>query len=237
MTRIVTNLQAVRERVARAAQASGRSSEDVRIVAVSKTWTAESVRVAAAAGQHSFGENYVQEGVAKTTTLADFDLDWHFIGPLQSNKTRLVADSFSWVHSIEREKIARRLSEQRDASLPPLNVCLQINVSGEASKSGVAPSRLEALADEVASLPRLKLRGLMCIPEPSPDTDLLRRRFAFLRELGERLTACGHAIDTLSMGMSNDFELAILEGSTLVRIGSAIFGARPNVLNAENEPV
>lgn len=237
MTRIVTNLQAVRARVSRAAQASGRSSEEVRIVAVSKTWAAESVRAAVAAGQHSFGENYVQEGVAKTTTLSDFDLDWHFIGPVQSNKTRLIAENFSWVHSIEREKIARRLSEQRDASLSPLNVCLQVNVSGETSKSGVAPSNLEALAETVAGLPHLKLRGLMCLPEPSPDADLLRRRFALLRELGERLTACGHDVDTLSMGMSDDFELAILEGSTLVRVGSAIFGARPSATNPENKAI
>jgi len=226
MTRIVTNLQAVRERVAEAARASGRSPDEVRIVAVSKTFPAESVSEAASAGQHSFGENYVQEGVAKIATLSDSSLDWHFIGPLQSNKTRPVATNFSWVHAIEREKIARRLSEQRDAHLPPLNVCLQVNVSGEASKSGVEPDEVEALADAVAGLPGLRLRGLMCIPEPSSDSDLLRRRFACLRELGERLDANGHGVDTLSMGMSDDFETAIREGSTLVRVGSAIFGAR-----------
>ena len=198
----------------------------VRLLAVSKTWPADSVREAAAAGQHAFGENYVQEGVAKVDELAGLGLEWHFIGPLQSNKTRLVADRFSWVHSIDRLKIAERLSEQRDVHLPPLEVCIQVNVSGEASKSGVAPPDLPELARAVAVLPRLRLRGLMTIPEPTPDVALQRARFASLRAMRDELNAAGLALDTLSMGMSDDLEAAIAEGSTLVRVGTAIFGSR-----------
>jgi len=213
-------------RIAGAAVAAGRDPAGVRLLAVSKTWPAESVREAAAAGQRAFGENYVQEGVAKVEALADLGLEWHFIGPLQSNKTRLVANRFAWVHSIDRLKIAERLAEQRDVHLPPLDVCIQVNVSGEASKSGVAPADLPELARAVASLPRLRLRGLMAIPEPTPDVALQRARFASLRMLRDELNAAGLGLDTLSMGMSDDLEAAIAEGSTMVRVGSAIFGAR-----------
>ena len=213
-------------RIARAAVAAGRDPAGVRLLAVSKTWPAESVREAAAAGQRAFGENYVQEGVAKVEALADLGLEWHFIGPLQSNKTRLVANRFAWVHSIDRLKIAERLAEQRDVHLPPLDVCIQVNVSGEASKSGVVPADLPELARAVASLPRLRLRGLMAIPEPTPDVALQRARFASLRMLRDELNAAGLGLDTLSMGMSDDLEAAIAEGSTMVRVGTAIFGAR-----------
>lgn len=239
MTTIAENLQAVRTRIEAAAQAAGRDPAGVRLLAVSKTWPADCVQVAAMADQRMFGESYVQEAVSKIGECAESDergasLEWHFIGPLQSNKTRLVATHFHWVHAVDRERIARRLSEQREEHLPPLNVCLQVNVSGEASKSGVAPEELPALADAVAQLPRLRLRGLMCIPEPTPDVALQRARFARLRELSEALQARGHALDTLSMGMSDDLEAAILEGSTLVRVGSAIFGARDSAPAADN---
>lgn len=199
------------------------------LLAVSKTWPAAAVREAYAAGQRDFGENYVQEGVEKVVALADLpDLVWHFIGPLQGNKTRAVAESFAWVHSIDRLKIAQRLSDQRGDQLPPLNVCLQVNVSGEASKSGVAPAALPALAEAVAKLPRLKLRGLMCIPEPTQDAAVLAGRFGLLGVLRAQLQdSLGVALDTLSMGMSADLEQAIVGGATLVRIGTAIFGGRP----------
>lgn len=213
-------------RIARAAEAAGRDAAEVRLLAVSKTWPADSVREAAAAGQRAFGENYVQEGAEKVDALAGLGLEWHFIGPLQSNKTRLVANRFAWVHSIDRLKIAERLSAQRDAHLPPLEVCIQVNVSGEASKSGVAPGELPALARAVAGLPRLRLRGLMAIPEPTSDVALQRARFATLRQLRDQLNADGLALDTLSMGMSDDLEAAIAEGSTMVRVGTAIFGSR-----------
>ena len=213
-------------RIARAAEAAGRDAAEVRLLAVSKTWPADSVREAAAAGQRAFGENYVQEGAEKVDALAGLGLEWHFIGPLQSNKTRLVANRFAWVHSIDRLKIAERLSAQRDAHLPPLEVCIQVNVSGEASKSGVAPGELPELARAVAGLPRLRLRGLMAIPEPTSDVALQRARFATLRQLRDQLNADGLALDTLSMGMSDDLEAAIAEGSTMVRVGTAIFGSR-----------
>jgi pyridoxal phosphate enzyme (YggS family) len=222
-------MQAVRERIARAAQAVGRDAATVRLLAVSKTWPAQAVRDAAAAGQRAFGENYVQEGVDKVAELASLKLEWHFIGPLQSNKTRPVANAFDWVHGIDRLKIAERLSAQRDAQLPPLDVCIQVNVSGEESKSGVAPGAAPALAHGVAALPRLRLRGLMCIPESSDDETLLRSRFASLRALKDALVADGLALDTLSMGMSHDLEMAIAEGATIVRVGTAIFGARSPV--------
>ncbi|WP_254050878.1 YggS family pyridoxal phosphate-dependent enzyme [Zoogloea sp. LCSB751] len=213
-------------RIAAAAQAAGRQPAEVRLLAVSKTWPADSVREAAAAGQQAFGENYVQEGVTKVEALAGLGLEWHFIGPLQSNKTRLVANHFAWVHSIDRLKIAERLSEQRDVHLPPLNVCIQVNVSGEDSKSGVAPAELPELAEAVAALPRLCLRGLMAIPEPTPDVAVQRARFASLRALRDELNGAGYGLDTLSMGMSDDLEAAIAEGSTMVRVGTAIFGSR-----------
>lgn len=226
MTSISANLQAVNARILAAARAAGRDAGSVRLLAVSKTKPADDVRLAAQAGQSAFGENYVQEGVDKIAELADLGLEWHFIGPLQSNKTRLVAESFDWVHSIDRLKIAERLSAQRGAGLQPLNVCIQVNVSGETSKSGVTPAEVPALAAAVAALPRLRLRGLMCIPEPSPDERLVRSRFAALRGIKDALSATGLPLDTLSMGMSHDLEAAIEEGATIVRIGTAIFGER-----------
>ncbi len=212
--------------MASAAERAGRDASQVRLLAVSKTWPVESLRAAFEAGQSAFGENYVQEGVAKIEALSDLPLEWHFIGPLQSNKTRLVATHFDWVHSIDRLKLAERLSAQRPATLPPLQVCIQVNVSGEASKSGVAPDAVRALALSVRGLPRLVLRGLMCIPEPEGDEGLLRARFRALGQLQHELAEHGLVLDTLSMGMSDDLELAIDEGSTLVRVGSAIFGNR-----------
>lgn len=227
MTTIQSNLQAVRERIRAAAQRFARNPDDVKLLAVSKTFAADTVRAAAAAGQLSFGENYVQEGVAKRLALQDLPLEWHFIGPIQSNKSRLVAENFAWAHAVDRLKLAQRLSDQRPLALGPLSVCIQVNVSGELSKHGVAPDEVEALALAVTSLPNLRLRGLMCIPEPSPDEAVLRARFRVMRELMSRLQARGLALDTLSMGMSDDLEWAIAEGSTLVRVGSAIFGRRP----------
>lgn len=226
MTTIARNLQDVRARIATACQLAGRNVEDVTLLAVSKTFGAEAVRAAAGAGQRAFGENYVQEGIDKIAQLRDLALEWHCIGPLQSNKTRPVANAFDWVHGIDRLKIAERLSAQRDVHLPPLNVCIQVNVSGEDSKSGVAPDEVAALAQAVAGLPRLRLRGLMCIPEPTDDSALLRARFALLRRLRDELAAVGLALDTLSMGMSHDIEPAVAEGATIVRVGTAIFGAR-----------
>jgi len=226
MDSIAVNLQAVRARIARAAQAAQRPAGDILLLAVSKTIPAERIAEAHAAGQRAFGENHVQEAVEKITVLATLPLDWHFIGPIQSNKTRLIAEHFSWAHSVEREKIAERLNAARPEGMAPLNVCIQVNVSGEATKSGVAPGDEAKLAEAIARLPRLRLRGLMAIPEPTADVMLQRRRFALLRELKDRLRARGHALDTLSMGMSDDFEAAILEGATIVRIGTAIFGKR-----------
>lgn len=226
MTTIINALQAVRARIARAAQQAGRDPASVTLLAVSKTFGAAAIREACQGGQRAFGESYAQEAVAKMAQLADLDLEWHFIGPIQSNKTRLIAERFAWVHSVDRDKIARRLSEQRPNGMPPLNVCVEVNVSGEAAKSGVAPEAAEALARQVACLPRLKLRGLMTIPAPSADVAVQRAQFRLLRELLERLNAAGMALDTLSMGMSADLEAAILEGATIVRVGSAIFGAR-----------
>lgn len=226
MTTISTNLQAVRVRIAAAAQLAGRAVEDIRLLAVSKTFPPERIREAALAGQIAFGENYLQESLEKIAALADLGLEWHFIGPLQSNKTRPVAEYFSWVHGIERLKIAERLSAARGAARPPLQVCIQVNVSGEASKSGVSPGETAALAHAVAGLPNLRLRGLMAIPEPTDDMPLARQRFAMLRELREVLNKAGMALDTLSMGMSHDLEAAILEGATIVRVGTAIFGER-----------
>ncbi|OLL33227.1 YggS family pyridoxal phosphate enzyme [Burkholderia sp. SRS-W-2-2016] len=222
------NLADVQQRIAAAAQAAGRDTQSVMLLAVSKTFPADAVRAAHAAGQRAFGENYVQEALDKIQTLADLraSLEWHFIGPLQSNKTRPVAEQFDWVHSVDRLKIAQRLSEQRPDHLRPLNVCLQVNVSGEASKSGVAIAEAADIAQQIAALPKLKLRGLMSIPEPADELDAQRAPHRVLRELFERLRADGLALDTLSMGMSADLEAAVLEGATIVRIGTAIFGAR-----------
>jgi hypothetical protein len=226
MSPITANLQAVKRRIESAACAAGRPPESVALVAVSKTFASAAVREAAAAGQRDFGENYVQEGVEKIHALADLALVWHYIGPIQSNKTRAIAEHFDWVHSIERAKIAARLSQARDPARSDLQVCIQVNVSGEATKSGVAPEEVAPLATQVSELPRLKLRGLMTVPEPTPDAQLQRRRFAQLRELRDRLNREGFAMDTLSMGMSADLEAAIAEGATMVRVGTAIFGER-----------
>lgn len=226
MTTIVANLQAVNHRIDGACARAGRDRAAVTLLAVSKTWPAAALREAAAAGQRAFGESYVQEAVAKIDALADAGLAWHFIGPLQGNKTRPVAENFDWVHSIERIRIAERLSAQRPAGREPLQACIQVNVSGEAAKSGCAPDELAGLAHAVARLPRLRLRGLMAIPEPSDDAAVQRRRFASLREMRDRLNAEGLDLDTLSMGMSHDLEAAILEGATIVRVGTAIFGER-----------
>jgi PLP dependent protein len=228
MTAIAANLQAVRDRIAGAARAARRAPDSVLLLAVSKTISVELIAQAHAVGQRAFGENTVQEAVEKITKLADLHPppDWHFIGAIQSNKTGPIATHFQWVHGVERGKIAERLNAARPQGLPPLNVCIQVNVSGEASKSGVEPGGEIELAGIISRLPRLKLRGLMAIPEPTADAALQRRRFALLRELKDGLAARGHALDTLSMGMSDDFEAAIAEGATIVRIGTAIFGAR-----------
>ena len=227
MDTIEKRLQAVKSRIARACAAAGRDPRDIVLVAVSKTFPAAAVRAAHAAGQRDFGENHAQDAVAKIDALADRDLVWHFIGPIQSNKTRTIAAHFAWVHSIDRLKIAERLAAQRPGQLPPLQACIQVNVSGEATKSGVAPAEAPALARAVAALPRLQLRGLMAIPEPTDDPALQHRRFESLRDLKDRLVAEGLALDTLSMGMSDDLETAIAAGATMVRVGTAIFGARP----------
>lgn len=234
MTTIATNLQAVKERISKACLAVGRVPESVSLLAVSKTWPASRLMEAIACGQHAFGENYLQEAIGKIAELRDIPhakpgvraVEWHFIGPLQSNKTREVAEQFDWLHTVDRIKLAERLSAQRPATLSPLQLCIQVNVSGEASKSGCAPEETEALAKAVAQLPHLKLRGLMTIPEPSDDEQLLRSRFAILRQLRDRLNADGLELDTLSMGMSHDLEAAIAEGATIVRVGTAIFGQR-----------
>ncbi len=228
MGSIGSNLQEVQRRIATTCEHAGRAANEVTLLAVSKTFPAAAVREAHAAGQRAFGENYVQEGLTKIDELADLRpvLEWHLIGPLQSNKTRAVAEAFDWVHTVDRLKIAQRLSEQRPAGLPPLQVCLQVNVSGEASKSGVAPGELPALAAAVAALPRLALRGLMSIPEPADGLAAQRAPHRVLRELLGALNVQGFTLDTLSMGMSADLEAAVAEGATLVRVGGAIFGQR-----------
>lgn len=223
MSTIEEKIAKVRTRIREAAQGVGRDTASVGLLAVSKTQPAEAIRAAHACGQQDFGENYLQEALGKQQALADLPLCWHFIGPIQSNKTKAIAEHFAWVHSVDRLKIAQRLSEQRPAELPPLNICLQVNVSGEASKSGCAPQDLSALAAAVAQLPGLKLRGLMAIPEPTDDPAEQRAAFARLREWQARLP---FQLDTLSMGMSHDLESAIAEGATWVRIGTALFGAR-----------
>ena len=228
MTTIATRLQQVHARLDAACRAAQRDPASVTLLAVSKTCPAEAVAEAAAAGQTRFGENYVQEGLEKIEALAELRgrLEWHLIGPLQSNKTRAVAEAFDWVHSVDRLKIAQRLSEQRPAWCKPLQVCLQVNISGEASKSGVTPEELPALARAVAGLPRLRLRGLMAIPEAAEGLVAQRAPHARLRALAEALRRDGLSIDTLSMGMSADLEAAVHEGATMVRVGTAIFGER-----------
>ncbi len=224
MNAIADGLAAVRRRLAEAERQAGRAAGSVGLVAVGKTWPAEALAEACRHGQRDFGENYLQEALAKQDALQGLDIVWHFIGPIQSNKTKPLAERFQWVHGVDRLKIAQRLSEQRPAGLPPLNVCLQVNVSGEASKSGVALADLAGLAQAVAVLPRLKLRGLMAIPAPSEDFAEQRRAFRSVRQALEGLGLEG--LDTLSMGMSHDLEAAVLEGATLVRVGTAIFGER-----------
>jgi pyridoxal phosphate enzyme (YggS family) len=226
MTMIAEQLKAVQARIAAACQACGRSPDTVSLLAVSKTFPEQAVQQACEAGQRAFGENYIQEAVEKIARLQSLPLQWHCIGPIQSNKTRLVAESFDWVHTVDRLKIAERLSAQRPAHLPPLQVCVQVNLDGGANKSGVVPGEVLALAQAVNQLPNLKLRGLMCIPEPAPDFESARAVFAQAQALLQPCQAAGLELDTLSMGMSDDLEAAIAAGSTLVRVGSAIFGAR-----------
>ena len=226
MTTISANLQAVITRIEDAARQFGRNPDGISLLAVSKTWAASDVREAALAGQKSFGENYVQEGIDKARSLESLGLEWHFIGPLQSNKTRPVAETFDWVHAVDRLKIAERLSEQRPENLPALQACIQVNVSGEQTKSGVSLDEAAALAHRVAALPRIRLRGLMAIPEPVEDFAEQRIAFRRLREAFEQLNKEGLSLDTLSMGMSHDLEAAIAEGATMVRVGTAIFGER-----------
>lgn len=232
MSTIDQNLQAIAATIVAAAAEARRAPDAVRLLAVSKTFGPEAVLEAMRAGQRAFGENYLQEALDKIAAVAaaadpvDTPVEWHFIGPIQSNKTRPIAEHFDWVHTVEREKIAQRLSEQRPAGMAPLNICLQVNISGEASKSGVAPADLAALAHAVAGLPNLKLRGLMAIPEPAEEYEQQRAPFAQLRGLYDQLRADGLALDTLSMGMSADLRAAVVEGATIVRVGSAIFGSR-----------
>ena len=223
MSTLADNLSAISARIASAAQAAGRDPASVQLLAVSKTKPASAIREIHAAGVCDFGENYLQEALTKQQALGDLPLIWHFIGPIQSNKTKAIAEHFDWVHSVDRLKIAQRLSEQRPAGLAPLNICLQVNVSGEDSKSGCTPADLPALAKAVAALPNLRLRGLMAIPEPTDDRAAQEAAFATLRQLQEGL---GLGLDTLSMGMSHDLEAAIAQGATWVRIGTALFGAR-----------
>lgn len=230
---ISENLQLVQHRIANSAQAAGRDPASITLLAVSKTFNVQAVLAAAQAGQRAFGENYVQEAIDKITATRDLrehnpdlQLEWHFIGPIQSNKTRQIAEHFDWVHSVDRLKIAQRLSEQRPADMPPLQICLQVNVSGEATKSGLEPDVLLELARAVVLLPNIRLRGLMAIPEPTEDVQQQRAAFAKLRFMQNDLQAVGIQTDTLSMGMSADMDAAIAEGATIVRIGTAIFGVR-----------
>jgi hypothetical protein len=219
-------LQAVRDQIVNAAALAGRSPTEIALVAVSKTQPASAVRAAWQAGQRDFGENYVQEAIAKMGELADLDITWHFIGPIQSNKTRLIANHFDWVHSIDRLSIAERLSAQRPSGRPPINACIQVNVSGESSKSGCEPAEAGALVAAAARLPGLRIRGLMTVPEPGLPAARQREQLEALRSLQQSISAGEHRLDTLSMGMSADLEAAIAAGSTMVRIGTAIFGAR-----------
>lgn len=226
MNTIFSNLQAVQAALTKAAMEAHREPTSITLLAVSKTFSDIAIREAYAAGQHAFGENYLQESLRKIAALRDLPIEWHFIGPIQSNKTREIAENFAWVHGVDRLKIAERLSAQRPVSMPPLNICLQVNISNEASKSGVMPIELEKLARAAVNLPRIKLRGLMAIPAPSNAPSIQRQAFAQLNNLFCSLNKKGVMLDTLSMGMSHDFPAAIAEGATLVRIGTAIFGNR-----------
>jgi pyridoxal phosphate enzyme (YggS family) len=224
--RVTENLAKISDLLTKAGKDAGRDDKPVRLLAVSKKQPLSSILAAASAGQRDFGENFVQEGLEKITASGRNDLVWHFIGHLQSNKTRPVAEHFDWVHTVDRLKLAERLSEHRPAEMPALNVCLQVNIDGETSKSGAAPEDILPLAQSIALLPRIKLRGLMCLPAVRSDFEAQREPFARLRELFATLQQDGLAVDTLSMGMSGDFRAAIFEGSTIVRIGTAVFGAR-----------
>ena len=226
MPDIAQNLAAVRARIDAAARACGRDPAEIRLLAVSKTKPAAAIRAAYRAGQRTFGENYLQDALEKQADLADLDLEWHFIGALQSNKTRALAEHFDWAHGLAALKHARRLSEQRPPDRPPLNLCIQVNLSGESSKSGVTPGALAALAEQVAELPRLRLRGLMTLPDPRAPLSAQQADFRRLRQMLDELNTVGLRLDTLSMGMSGDLEAAIREGATWVRIGTAIFGPR-----------
>ena len=226
MSTISEGLQAITARISAAATAAGRALEDIQLVAVSKTFPPEDIRAAFACGQRAFGESYVQEALEKINDLNDLPLEWHFIGPIQSNKTRAIAETFQWVHSVDRLRVAQRLSDARPALLPPLQVCLQVNISGEASKSGVASAEVALLAEQVSHLSNVRLRGLMTVPRPTDDQEAQRAAFRSMRELLGSLRARGIALDTLSMGMSDDLEAAIQEGATIVRVGRAIFGER-----------
>lgn len=226
MTTIASGLQNVRTRIKGIAEKIGRQPETITLLAASKTNPAERLRETFIAGQIVFGENYLQEALIKISSLADLPIEWHFIGPIQSNKTKRISENFAWVHSVDRKKIADRLSKDRPESLPPLQICLQVNVSGEDSKSGVAPEELADLAAHVSSLPRLKLRGLMAVPELTTATALQRSQFRMLKEAYDQLIRDGYDIDTVSMGMSEDMDIAIEEGATMVRVGTAIFGPR-----------
>ena len=232
MSQIAQQLDKVRQRIRSAAILAGREPSSVQLLAVSKTHSLEQILAAIQAGQYAFGESYVQEAITKIEAIAHSHLqppiEWHFIGPIQSNKTAAIASHFSWVHSVDRLKIAQRLNEQRPTYLPELNICIQVNTSGETSKAGVSPRALTELANAIQTLPRLRLRGLMTIPAPSQDPQVQRLPFAQLRQLMESLCNRGYSLDTLSMGMSQDLESAIVEGATIVRIGTDIFGARPN---------
>jgi len=223
MSTIAENISTLAERIIDAAKAVERDPASVGLLAVSKTKPASDLREAYAAGLRDFGENYLQEALGKQVQLNDLPLIWHFIGPIQSNKTRAIAENFAWVHSVDRLKIAQRLSEQRPEDLPPLNICIQVNVSGEGSKSGCTPQDLPALANAINALPNLRLRGLMAIPEPTEDRDEQNAAFAAVRTLQDALNL---SLDTLSMGMSHDLEAAVAQGATWVRIGTALFGAR-----------
>jgi pyridoxal phosphate enzyme (YggS family) len=227
MTIIATRLQAVRNRIAAAAQAAGRPAGDIQLIAVSKTFPPADIAQAFAVGQTAFGESYLQEAIRKIAALPDSAYEWHYVGPIQSNKTKQIAELFDWAHGVDRFKVAERLSTARPEGSRPLDICIQVNVSGELSKSGVPPQEALSLARAVHGLPGIRLRGLMGIPEPDSNASLMRARFRQIRELREEIIAAGIAMDTLSMGMSDDLEAAIAEGATMVRVGRAIFGDRP----------